>query len=372
MIIRFTILIIAFSCLFSKQVIAVLDLDAINYTQEQAQVITTKIISEIINLNVYNVVERSNINRILSEQKLQNSGCTDSECAVEVGQLINADLIVIGTVSSFKELYSIDTKLINIETGEIIKIASFASEIDQKELFTKGVYDIASQISGIKSNKKYTSKSIDGRKKFTIELGYLNNISSTHYLDSSISSYNGTIKYRIGDITLGAGYELRGFRVGDNMNCIYSSNTANFYKGDWLFTYNTISFEYQFNNLINGALRNPLIGKILNKLNVSGGAVWMYPNSKVHKNLEDIYYISCSHSGNDYYEPISYSFNAVDVKELFSPYIRLAYNFNNILISFEIQEDEQIIHSREWQRSMAFAYNPPRFYVTALKLGYAF
>ena len=47
-----------------------------------------------IELGSYTVVERANIDKILKEQKFQHSGCTDSEFAVEIGQLLNADVSV--------------------------------------------------------------------------------------------------------------------------------------------------------------------------------------------------------------------------------------------------------------------------------------
>ena len=78
---------------------------------------------------------------ILTNLKFKNSGCTNSKCALEIGKLINADLIVIGTVSNFKGLYSIDTKLINIKTEEITKLESYFSESDERQLFKEGVYD---------------------------------------------------------------------------------------------------------------------------------------------------------------------------------------------------------------------------------------
>ena len=87
------------SSLFSKEIIAILDLEQIGLTPQEAQILTQRLTTKLISIDKYQVVERNNMDKILKEQKFQHSGCTDSECAVEIGQLINADVTVIGTVS---------------------------------------------------------------------------------------------------------------------------------------------------------------------------------------------------------------------------------------------------------------------------------
>ena len=89
-------LILFITSLFGGQYLAVLDLEPESINESEARILTQRLTSRIIELSDYTVVERANIDKILNEQKFQHSGCTDSECAVEIGQLLNADITVVG------------------------------------------------------------------------------------------------------------------------------------------------------------------------------------------------------------------------------------------------------------------------------------
>ena len=105
------------SSLFGAKYLAVIDLEATGVSDTEAKVLTQTLTSRMIELSDYIVVERANIDKILKEQKFQHSGCTDSECAVEIGQLLNADITVIGTASKFGKTYTLDCRIINVENG---------------------------------------------------------------------------------------------------------------------------------------------------------------------------------------------------------------------------------------------------------------
>ena len=121
------------SSLFGAKYLAVLELDATGVSEIDAKVLTQTLTTKIIELSDYTVVERANIDKILKEQKFQHSGCTNSECAVEIGQLLNADLTVIGTVGKVGSTYTMQTRIIAVETGEALKSAEFThrGQIDE-------------------------------------------------------------------------------------------------------------------------------------------------------------------------------------------------------------------------------------------------
>ena len=94
------------SCMYGAKYLAVLELEPVGLSNTEAKILTQRLTSQMIAISDYTIVERANIEKILKEQKFQHSGCTDSECAVEIGQLINADFTVIGTVSKFGETFT--------------------------------------------------------------------------------------------------------------------------------------------------------------------------------------------------------------------------------------------------------------------------
>jgi len=148
------------SSLFAKKFVAVLEIDPIGLTGQEGRILTQRLTSEIINADVYSVVERTNLKKILEEQKFQHSGCTDSECAVEIGQLVNANYIVIGTASKFGSTYTIDVRMIDVALGNAISTAVYNHKGEMDELLTDGIVSVARELCGIdvkfKEKKKKT------------------------------------------------------------------------------------------------------------------------------------------------------------------------------------------------------------------------
>ncbi len=149
------------SSLFSGKYIAVLDLEPMGISDMESQILTQALTSEIIEAGGYTVVERANIEKILKEQKFQHSGCTDSECAVEIGQLLNADFTVMGTAGKFGSTYTIQARIINVETGEAVKSADFTHIGAIDELLNIGIQTIVQELLDMDSKPK-GNKGYDG------------------------------------------------------------------------------------------------------------------------------------------------------------------------------------------------------------------
>ena len=144
---KFYLILLVLSTLFGKDIIAVLDLEQIGLTPQEAKILTQRLTTKLISINKYQVVERTNMDKILKEQKFQNSGCTDSECAVEIGQLLNTDFIVIGSVSKFGSTYALDSRLIDVAQGKSLISAEFSAKGEIDILLNEGLSSIAKQLS---------------------------------------------------------------------------------------------------------------------------------------------------------------------------------------------------------------------------------
>ena len=143
---NFHLILLVLSTLFGKDIIAVLDLEQIGLTPQEAKILTQRLTTKLISIDKYQVVERTNMDKILKEQKFQNSGCTDSECAVEIGQLLNTDFIVIGSVSKFGSMYSLDSRLIDVAKGKGLISAEFSKIGEIEVLMSDGITSIANQL----------------------------------------------------------------------------------------------------------------------------------------------------------------------------------------------------------------------------------
>jgi TolB-like protein len=105
-----------------KLTVAVTDFEGKGLAEGEPKTLTDAFRSYLINTGRFRVMERGQMDDILKEQGFQSSGaCTDQACMVEMGQLLGVDNILAGSVGKVGATYSINVRLISVETGEIVK-----------------------------------------------------------------------------------------------------------------------------------------------------------------------------------------------------------------------------------------------------------
>ena len=105
------------SIVFSQRTVAILDFEARGINTLEAATLTDRFTSEMAKTGAVRLVERNMVDEILTEQGFQQSGCTSDECAVEVGALLGVQYMVSGSIGRLGETYTIDAKIVSIETG---------------------------------------------------------------------------------------------------------------------------------------------------------------------------------------------------------------------------------------------------------------
>ena len=105
------------------------------------------------------VIERGKMDEILSEQGFQQTGCTSTECAVEVGKLLNVQKMVSGSVGKIGETYTIDIVLIDVSTAQINKsfMRNHKGAVDG---LLEVMKSISEQIAGFSAKKEEIKKYI--------------------------------------------------------------------------------------------------------------------------------------------------------------------------------------------------------------------
>ena len=63
------------------------------------------------------IIEQNQIAEILEAQSFILSGCTDESCAIEIGKLLAAEQIILGSFSKVGSSYIINTKIIDVTLG---------------------------------------------------------------------------------------------------------------------------------------------------------------------------------------------------------------------------------------------------------------
>jgi len=109
----------------------------------EARQISEIIRNEIVGSLCFDVVERSQVNRMLGEASLQMTGITDSASIIRIGRMISVKQLIIGTVGKLYGKVIITLRLVNAETGKNI----FASTLySTKESVFDDIKNIVSDI----------------------------------------------------------------------------------------------------------------------------------------------------------------------------------------------------------------------------------
>ena len=70
----------------------------------------------------FQIIERNQLEYIINEQKLGSSGLIDNKSAINIGNILSVDAIIIGDINKIYPNLLITTKIISTETGEILFI----------------------------------------------------------------------------------------------------------------------------------------------------------------------------------------------------------------------------------------------------------
>ena len=134
--------------------IAVFDLENNGLKDSEVRILSDRLQSELVKVGDYTVVERKKIEKVFEEQKFQMSGCVE-ECLIEIGMLLGAKEIVIGSVGRFGSTYTISARLVNATSGEMIRSSDFDSEGGIEQLLTEGMKEVALRlITGLNQEPK--------------------------------------------------------------------------------------------------------------------------------------------------------------------------------------------------------------------------
>jgi TolB-like protein len=79
------------------------------------------LISDLSKINMLNVIERSRLEEILKEQKLNNSKQFDATTASRLGKLLGVEYMLTGSYFEMMGKLRIDARIIQVETGKIMK-----------------------------------------------------------------------------------------------------------------------------------------------------------------------------------------------------------------------------------------------------------
>lgn len=151
----------------SSHTIAVLDLDSNGVSLEEARSLSNELrtyINQLVQSREfiqhsdasYTVLERSQMDKILDQFNIQNTGCTDISCAVEFGKMLNVEGIIIGSVGLVGQTYTLNISMVDIESSVTLKSASYKSKGERDNLLNEGIPEASRSLFGL--GKKFPWK----------------------------------------------------------------------------------------------------------------------------------------------------------------------------------------------------------------------
>ena len=165
---RFLLSILLTTSLFAREYIAIIDFEGINVSEGDAKALTQRLTSELIKLETYQVLERNEMKRLLEENELRKkmspglveghvheyyTNCIDLNCAVEIGKIIGAKYMVMGTISKLGKTFTLDSRLISVESSEAYGSGQYSTDVSIDNLIKYGMKSLAYQLCDLEPPK---------------------------------------------------------------------------------------------------------------------------------------------------------------------------------------------------------------------------
>jgi TolB-like protein len=97
--------------------------------------------TEVVNSDAFKIVEREQLEKVLKEIAMAQSGIIDTTTAQEIGRMLGADAIITGSVIRIQSNLRIDARIIEVETGVVVSAVN--------RFCTEELADISRQVKAI-------------------------------------------------------------------------------------------------------------------------------------------------------------------------------------------------------------------------------
>jgi len=105
---------------WSPETIAVAALESFGISHDEASTLTENVRTSIVGTEYFQVVSRTDMERILREIEFQRSdACSETQCLVEMGRALAATKMVGGTVGKAGGIFNFTLRFVDVETGKI-------------------------------------------------------------------------------------------------------------------------------------------------------------------------------------------------------------------------------------------------------------
>ena len=105
---------------FDRFTMAVLDLDNPGVDASLAASALNLVVSRLANVPYIDLVERGDVQQVIDELRLQNTGITSARDAAEIGRILNAQNVLLGNVNQLGSSVTIAVRLVETESARVL------------------------------------------------------------------------------------------------------------------------------------------------------------------------------------------------------------------------------------------------------------
>jgi len=164
--------------------VAILSFTATGVSQAEANVVNQLFRSSFVSRTSFTVLNRSVMDELLKEKELQDTGCLDTSCIVEIGKILSMQYVIYGSMMKLGTKFYLTIEMVNIETARVAfstkEVFSNLDHIDQAIMMV---------LRHFPSKKKKSWVKEKGTVRFGMQGGYShsefsNETLSTFYVNS--------------------------------------------------------------------------------------------------------------------------------------------------------------------------------------------
>lgn len=145
--------------------IAILNLDAKGVSPVEAEVLSEKLrshISQLVSSKEYSdkknsasylIVEQTQVDKVLEQFEIQNTGCVSDSCAIEFGKMLQVDRIIIGQIGLVGRTYLVSARIIDVESRKSIATADRQYKGSIDKLMGNEIIEVGNQLFGMSKKK---------------------------------------------------------------------------------------------------------------------------------------------------------------------------------------------------------------------------
>jgi TolB-like protein len=130
-----------------KPMVAILPFESIHFSRQESNIIADLLSTDLKKLNRFELYNRSNLEQIFQEHKMQLEGCTSNECIIKAGEVLGVPYIITGSIIKFEDSITILAKLLDVQTAKEISSSKKNYESYEK-IVNEGLSKTAHEIVG--------------------------------------------------------------------------------------------------------------------------------------------------------------------------------------------------------------------------------